>query len=92
MILAVDIGNTQTVLGLFSGDTLAEHWRVSTDASLTADELRDQDRRTARHRGARLGRRAPARRLVGGARCSRSRTRRSPRRRPGGRRWWSGRA
>ena len=40
MILAVDIGNTQTVLGLFDGDALGGHWRVSTDASLTADELR----------------------------------------------------
>jgi type III pantothenate kinase len=40
MILAVDVGNTQTVLGLFSAEKLAEHWRVSTDASLTADELR----------------------------------------------------
>jgi type III pantothenate kinase len=40
MILAVDIGNTQTVLGLFDGDSLGGHWRVSTDASLTADELR----------------------------------------------------
>jgi type III pantothenate kinase len=40
MILAVDIGNTQTVLGLFEGEELDAHWRVSTDASLTADELR----------------------------------------------------
>lgn len=40
MILAVDIGNTQTVLGLFEGERLGGHWRVSTDASLTADELR----------------------------------------------------
>jgi type III pantothenate kinase len=40
MILAVDIGNTQTVLGLFEGETLDAHWRVSTDATLTADELR----------------------------------------------------
>lgn len=40
MILAVDIGNTQTVLGLFEGEGLAEHWRVSTDPSLTADEIR----------------------------------------------------
>lgn len=39
MILAVDIGNTQTVLGLFDGDTLAAHWRISSDASLTADEV-----------------------------------------------------
>jgi type III pantothenate kinase len=40
MILAVDIGNTQTVLGLFEADALDAHWRVSTDATLTADELR----------------------------------------------------
>jgi type III pantothenate kinase len=39
VILAVDIGNTQTVLGLFAGDGLDGHWRVSTDATLTADEL-----------------------------------------------------
>jgi type III pantothenate kinase len=40
MILAVDIGNTQTVLGLFAGESLGAHWRISTDASLTADEIR----------------------------------------------------
>lgn len=40
MILAVDVGNTQTVLGLFEGDRLDGHWRVATDATLTADELR----------------------------------------------------
>lgn len=40
MILAVDVGNTQTVLGLLEGGTIAGHWRVSTDAALTADELR----------------------------------------------------
>lgn len=40
MLLAVDVGNTQTVLGLFTGDTLEAHWRISTDASLTSDELR----------------------------------------------------
>src|SRR5512146_744301 len=40
MILAVDIGNTQTVLGLFDESGLDGHWRVSTDASLTADEIR----------------------------------------------------
>lgn len=40
MILAVDIGNTQTVLGLIEDGALAGHWRVSTDPSLTADELR----------------------------------------------------
>ena len=39
MLLAIDVGNTQTVLGLFDGDTLAEHRRVATDASRTSDEL-----------------------------------------------------
>ncbi len=40
MILAVDVGNTQTVLGLFEDERLHGHWRVATDATLTADELR----------------------------------------------------
>jgi type III pantothenate kinase len=39
MLLAVDVGNTQTVVGLFDDDVLAAHWRVSSDASITADEL-----------------------------------------------------
>ena len=40
MILAVDVGNTQTVLGLLDGGQLDGHWRLSTDALMTADELR----------------------------------------------------
>ena len=40
MLFAVDVGNTQTVLGLFEGERLAAHWRTSTHASLTGDELR----------------------------------------------------
>ena len=40
MILAVDVGNTQTVLGLIEGGSIREHWRIATDATLTADELR----------------------------------------------------
>ena len=39
MLLAVDVGNTQTVLGLYRDDDLAEHWRVATDRSRTGDEL-----------------------------------------------------
>ena len=39
MLLAVDVGNTQTVFGLFAGERLAEHWRVATEAERTADEL-----------------------------------------------------
>lgn len=40
MILAVDIGNTQTVLGLISDHGIDGRWRISTDADLTADEIR----------------------------------------------------
>ncbi len=40
VLLAVDVGNTQTVIGLFDGPRLAGHWRISSVASLTADELR----------------------------------------------------
>jgi type III pantothenate kinase len=39
MLLAIDVGNTHTVLGLFDGDVVAEHWRIATDARRTADEL-----------------------------------------------------
>ena len=39
LLLAVDVGNTQTVLGLFEGERLAEHWRVATEAERTGDEL-----------------------------------------------------
>jgi type III pantothenate kinase len=40
VLLAIDVGNTQTVLGLLEPDDLevVEHWRVSTDADRTADE------------------------------------------------------
>ena len=40
MILAVDVGNTQTVIGLFESRILEGHWRVHTNAALTSDELR----------------------------------------------------
>jgi type III pantothenate kinase len=40
VLFAVDVGNTQTVLGLFDGERLAAHWRISTHASQTGDELR----------------------------------------------------
>src|SRR5881296_2568525 len=39
MLLAVDVGNTQTVLGLYDGDRLTEQRRLATDASRTGDEL-----------------------------------------------------
>jgi len=37
--MAVDIGNTQTVLGLFEGDETLGKWRIATEAHRTADEL-----------------------------------------------------
>jgi type III pantothenate kinase len=39
VLLAIDVGNTQTVFGLFDDGTLAEHWRVATEAHRTGDEL-----------------------------------------------------
>ncbi len=38
MLLAIDVGNTNTVLGVFEGDVLREHWRVETSHTRTADE------------------------------------------------------
>jgi type III pantothenate kinase len=40
MLLAIDIGNTQTVAGLFSGVELVGHWRLHTDKDRTSDETR----------------------------------------------------
>jgi type III pantothenate kinase len=37
--MAVDVGNTQTVLGLFEGDELRGQWRLATEAQRTSDEL-----------------------------------------------------
>ena len=39
MLLAVDVGNTQTHVGLFDGQELLEHWRFHTARTATADEL-----------------------------------------------------
>ena len=39
MLLAIDVGNTNTVLGLFDGEVLEHSWRVKTDSRSTADEL-----------------------------------------------------
>jgi len=38
MLLAIDSGNTQTVIGLFNGAELADHWRIATDVERTEDE------------------------------------------------------
>ena len=39
MLLAIDSGNTQTVVGLFRGHELLDHWRIATVADRTSDEL-----------------------------------------------------
>jgi type III pantothenate kinase len=38
-LLAVDVGNTQTALGLYEGPDLARHWRLATEPQRTGDEL-----------------------------------------------------
>ncbi len=38
MLIAVDAGNTHTVVGLYRDDTLVDHWRISTNAERTSDE------------------------------------------------------
>ena len=38
MLLAVDIGNTNTVFGLFAGDELRLDWRAETRVERTGDE------------------------------------------------------
>jgi type III pantothenate kinase len=39
MLLAVDVGNTETVFGLYEGPELGERWRIATEAQRTGDEL-----------------------------------------------------
>ena len=39
MLLTIDVGNTQTVYGLFEGEEIVDHWRVATDPRRTSDEL-----------------------------------------------------
>jgi type III pantothenate kinase len=39
VLLAVDVGNTQTHLGAFEGEHLVEHWRFQTRSGATGDEL-----------------------------------------------------
>lgn len=38
MLLAIDVGNTNTVLGVFEGKKLRDHWRLETRAGRTSDE------------------------------------------------------
>src|SRR5260370_20744588 len=38
MLLVIDIGNTNTSLGVFDGETLVTHWRLTTARARTVDE------------------------------------------------------
>lgn len=38
MLLVIDVGNTNTVLGVYDGDVLVDHWRIGTEREKTADE------------------------------------------------------
>ena len=38
MLLAIDVGNSNNVIGLFSGEKLLTHWRIRTEWNRTADE------------------------------------------------------
>jgi len=42
VLLAVDVGNTQTHLGAFNGEQLVEHWRFQTRSGATGDELAER--------------------------------------------------
>ena len=39
MLLAIDVGNTQTVFGIFEGEQLCHHFRLSSGRSRTHDEV-----------------------------------------------------
>ena len=39
MLLCIDIGNTNIMLGLFEGEELGPHWRLSTDHDRMPDEF-----------------------------------------------------
>ena len=38
MILTIDVGNTNTVMGIYKNEEMVAHWRISTDKNKTADE------------------------------------------------------
>ena len=39
MLLVADVGNTETTLGLCDGEVVTDHWRITTDAQRTPDEV-----------------------------------------------------
>ena len=55
MLLAIDVGNTQTQAGVYSGEQLLHEWRISTERAATADELAADHDQILRLRGGSLG-------------------------------------
>ena len=39
MLLCIDIGNTNIVLGIADEDRILDHWRIRTEKDATGDEL-----------------------------------------------------
>ena len=39
MLLCIDVGNTNIVLGIFQDDKMINHWRIRTEKDMTSDEL-----------------------------------------------------
>jgi type III pantothenate kinase len=55
MLLAIDVGNTQTLAGVYHGDELLHEWRMATEREATADELAAAHDQILRLRGGSLG-------------------------------------
>lgn len=55
MLLTIDVGNTQTQAGVWSGEELLHEWRISTERNATADELAAHHDQILRLRGGSLG-------------------------------------
>jgi type III pantothenate kinase len=55
VLLAIDVGNTQTLAGVYSGEELLHEWRIATERGATADELAADHDQILRLRGGSLG-------------------------------------
>lgn len=53
-LLAIDVGNTQTLAGVYGGETLLHEWRISTERGATPDELAAAHDQILRLRGGSL--------------------------------------
>ncbi|MCB0882873.1 MAG: type III pantothenate kinase [Thermoleophilia bacterium] len=53
-LLAIDVGNTQTLAGVYHGERLLHEWRISTEPTATADELAAAHDQIMRLRGGSL--------------------------------------